>query len=162
MSHSNWNRFTFPWQQLCAVLGHWWLNYLLQTGKCCPRVFVHDGVIGVGVSKSSLWCQSWNLFIGCQCSRAPSFINQILMLKNCRDRIYDSSQLFKTGWEKGASQINVFIQRTLTSYYHPDHCSLVLWFTAASGNTNTVENKMAAVCEGAFSVHWTSWFNSFI
>lgn len=104
MSHSNWNRH--------AVLGHRWLNHLLQTGESIPRASTaDDGAMGFEVSKSSVWRQSF--FI----SGAVSFINQPVMIKNCRDRIYWDRQLFDTGREKEASQINVFTERRLTSFF---------------------------------------------
>lgn len=69
--------------------------------------------------------------------------------RSAGDGICWGCQLFDTGWEKEASQINVCTQRRLTSFFHPDRCSFLLWFTAASGNTNTDIPEMSAVYEAA-------------
>ena len=98
------------------LLGHRWLNYLLQTEM--ESVFPESvsgarwstadgGALGLEVSKSGLWRQLRGFFISCRCSRAASFISRPLMFRTCRDRIYCSSQLFDTGREKEASRINV-------------------------------------------------------
>lgn len=109
---------------LCWVTAGWIICYRQESVSGAHSSMADGGAMGFEVSKSSVWRQSF--FISCQCRRAASSINRPLMFKNCRDRIYWDSQLFDTGREKEASQINVFTQRGLTSFSHPNHCSFIL------------------------------------
>lgn len=124
----------FHWQWLHAVLGHRWLNHLLQTGEIIEKVFP-ESVSGARLMVVP-WVSRW-ISLVCDVNAEASSLavsaagqqassTQPLMFKTCRDRIPRSSQLFDTGREKEARRINVFAQRRLTSFVHPDHCSFIL------------------------------------
>ena len=120
---------------LCRVTAGWITCYRRES--IFPEY--RGGAAHSEVSKSGVWRQS--SFISCH--RALS--KQAPMFKKCGDGICWGCQLFDTGWEKEASQINVCTQRRLTSFFHPARCSFLLWFTAASGNTNTDIPETSAV-----------------
>lgn len=152
MPHSNTEIDSFFFSgrdfMLCWVTAGWIICYRQEsTFPECTWLMVVPWVL----RWVSLVCDVKPSSLAVSAARAGNFINQSPTFKKKK----------KTAGTGYTEKVSYCIQgekkrpvRIMCSHRVENHCSFTLWFTAASGNTNTVIQKMSAVYEAACFAPW--------